>query len=598
MLNMMKTIVSSAFMFLILSSLLISPCARRIDRTRGRRFKTRSLYHDIRSDKKDAQVTHKNEEGGFNSREGVLVETQPHVRIHESKYWTKRSCKGKSNDGKAAGGKAGGKSRGKASTCAPSHQPSSGPTVSVAPSHNPTSSMRPSTIPSDRPSLSPTFNPSVAPSTNPSEGPSLSPTFNPSVAPSTTPSNSPTNFPTSQPTAAPTNYPSLRPTNVLSPIPTVSDEPTTTMSPIIDKFSMALDSNSNWESTCIAFQPSSDEVDGNFNDQRLVFHYRLFLPDVTSVNETIISEMEARIHKGFSQFFLECNVVGRDNGTFSIWSIFSNPPDFIYSDKCDLLGDESLPNNSRCILVQADLKMYAYFPHARHLNTERVLEPSLVTDADQQVIQESGDYLIMAMKRGDFNDNQVVLQTQFVAFIMEEDLHGTLNGGGSNVAAAEQQMQTKQGDSKVVAGAMTMAAAAICLIAVTIISLHRRKRRSDAYLKHIDDRSIFTDADKDDADRLTYIVGDNDSFDWMNEDGHNETNTNVGDGEKNTISLDYHHDVHKCSSAYCEVCRHQQHTYPTFIASKVVPSNLDGLRCGPSIIEDSRSYSSPDTVDF
>jgi hypothetical protein len=531
----MKMIVNSVCILLILSPFLKSPCdARRLalEKTRGQRFRTRSLYHDIRPDKtKVLQVARRDE---------------PYVRMDdESKYWTNKSspCKAKSNDDGKATGKAGGKSGGKASICAPSYQPSTsnGPTVSPAPSHSPSISMRPSI------------------------------------------SGEPSYYPTSQPSTPPTIKPSRRPSN----LPSISVEPT------IAKFKTTQDSSSGWESTCTGSQPSNDG--GNFKEQRLVFRYHLVVPKDKPVNESTITDMEGRIHEGLSRHFLECKVIGRDSETFSIWSILSDPLDSIYSDTCDLPDDYSLPNNSKCVLMQADLKMNAYFSptrRARHLSSEkqRALKPSPATNADQQVMEESGDYLIAAMEEGDFNDDKIVLQAQFVGFVMEEDLHGTLNGGGSNVAAAAQQSQTNQTDPKAVAGAAMMAAAAVCLIAVTIISLQRSKRRSDAYLKHIDDNSIFSD--KDDADRLTCIVGDNDSLDWMHEYGHNGT---IGDGMENTA---YHHDVHKCTSSYCEVCRHHKNTYPTFIASKVAPSNLDDLRCGPSIIEDSRSYSSPDTVDL
>ena len=556
-------IVSSVFMLLILSPFLTSPCdARRLslDQTRGQRFRSRSLYHDIRPDRtKVSQVA-------------VARRDEPYVQTDDdSKYWTKKSspCKAKShsNDGKSAGkaggksggkeggksggkvggksgGKAGGKSGGKASNCAHSSQPSTsnGPTVSLAPSPSPSISMRPSI--SGRPSY----------------------------------------YPTSQPSTPPTKKPSSRP----SDIPSVSVEPT------IAIFKTTQDSSSGWESTCTASQPSNQDGE-DLKEQRLVFRYRLFVPEDNPVTENTITDMEGRVHEGLSRHFLECKEVGRDSDIFSIWSISSDPLDIIYSNTCDLPDDYSPPEKSTCVLMQADLGMYVYFPPSRrnrHLNNEkeRALKPSPATDADQQVIEKTGEYLIAAMEGGDFNDDEIVLQTEFVGFIMEEDLHGTLNGGGSNIAAAAQQSQTKQTDSKVVAGTTLMAAAAVCLIAVTIISLHRRKRRSDAYLKHIDDNSIFSD--KDDADRLTCIVDDNDSLDWMHEYGHNGTN---GDGMENTA---YHHDVHRCTSSYCEVCRHHKNTYPTFIASKVASSNLDDLRCGPSIIEDNRSYSSPDTVDL
>ena len=547
--------------------------ALRTERTRGRRFRTRSLYHNSLTEGKAGKAAAHSDEASI--REGFLVEVQPQVRTDDSIYWTKKSCKEKKNKG-----------HGKASSCAPSTQPSmsASPTVSFAPSANPTESTSPSTTPSVKPSSFPSFFPSVALSTSPSEDPS--------------------------------NYPSFRPSTEPSSYPTSSSAPTTSMTPTITKFKTILRDSSS-ESTCISPQPSERDR-GNFNEnQRLVFRYLLFVPDDAPDDDAIITDMKERIHERLIRHFLNCEVVGQENGdkandSFYVWSISSNPPDILNSDSCDigLLESSILIPDPKCLVVQAELTMKVYFPpnrRRRHLNDnkQRALKPSSVTSADQQVITEFGDYLNMTMSEGYFNDDEFVLMTRFLTFVMIEDQHETLDRGGLNIAGAEQQLQTKQEDSRVVAGAMTMAAAAICLVAVAIISLHRRKQRSDAYLKHIEDLSTFSDFDKDEADRGTHIMGDCDgsSLDWSNEHGHNGINYQERDVMKraeNTVSLDYQHDVHKCTSAYCETCHRNGNAYPTFIASNAynIPDILEDLRHGPSIIEDSRSYSSPDTVDL
>ena len=130
-----------------------------------------------------------------------------------------------------------------------------------------------------------------------------------------------------------------------------------------------------------------------------------------------------------------------------------------------------------------------------------------------------------------------------------------------------------------------------CLIFFVFITSRHRKRRSDSYHKHINDLSSFSCLEDDDVDRSTYIVGDCDSIDWFREEDIIKRGNNVS-------SLGYQHDVHKCTSAYCNACQNQRIVYPKFVISSDMPDNLADLRCGPSIVEDCRSYSSPDTVNL
>jgi hypothetical protein len=375
-----------------------------------------------------------------------------------------------------------------------------------------------------------------------------------------------------------------------------------------------ISAGSQLESTCISPEPS-DVDGGNFNEnQLLVFEYLLFIPVTVLENDdkdVIVATMEKRIHEGLVQNFLTCNPVQGEK-LFYVWSISSNPPDFISSDPCNskLVAETNPtpPDGSKCIVVQAELNMRVYFPpnrRHRHLSSgiTRILQPPSTTSADHQVMAASGGYLVTAMSQGTFNDSKSILQTHFLAFITEEGGHATIDRGQLNVAGANGQWMTQHEESRVVGGAITMAAAAVCFLVVAALALRRRKLRSDAFLRHIDDLSTFSDFEKDAFGRGTEIISDldNNSLGWFGEDFHDGMCLRERDnryGSNSAVSLDRQHDVHKCTSAFCVICLKQQS--PTFIASNSmnIPDILEDLRGGSSIVEDSRSYTSPNTVDL
>lgn len=358
------------------------------------------------------------------------------------------------------------------------------------------------------------------------------------------------------------------------------------------------------QSTCTSPQPS--EADGGYfnQDQLLVFQYFLFIPNIVlETDEKVVSIMEDRIHEGLVQNFLTCNAA-RGEQSFYVWSISSSPSDTIFSDNCDpdLVASivETPPDESRCVLVQAELNMEVYFPRVRrnlHLTniTHRILRPAVTTSADPQVMNESREYLDAAMDEGAFSGEED-LRMFFLAFIIEREGHVTIDRGPLTVAGAEGQLMGNRESSRVVGGAMTVAAAAICLIAVAVLALRRRKQRSDAFLSHVDNLSTSSDLNKDELDRDTEIVGELDggSVGWFGEDCQDRDARNSWSEAE---CLEYKRDVHKCNSAFCEICLKQKG--PTFIKSNYlnVSEILKELRYESSIVED-RSHSTPDTVDL
>mmetsp|Transcript_5015 Transcript_5015/g.11158 ORF Transcript_5015/g.11158 Transcript_5015/m.11158 type:complete len:638 (-) Transcript_5015:191-2104(-) len=455
---------------------------------------------------------------------------------------------------------------------------------------------------------------SSPPSATRSVGPSKDPTSSPSAFPSGAPSESPIKSPSQSPSESPSGVPSRSPSGKSSELPTSSSAVVVehgSSSGSTEYSTTTAGDGSGIESYCVNPEPSETDG-GNFNeDQILVFQYLLFIPENIQETGAVVTDMEECIHEGLSKQFLTCKIISQESRDqheypFRVWSISSKPPDGVVPERCENIISEptipSTPSGSKCMVVQAELKMEVYFPPSRvrrHMKSRRsrVLKPVSTTSADLQVIAASGAYLNSSMSKGAFDDCSSVLQTHFLAFIMEGDIHtSTINRVETNIAGANAQAQNGNEDSGVVAGAMTMAAAAVCLVAVALISLRRRKQRSEDYLNRVDNLSTFSDLDKDAFDRATFIVGDGDdnSLDWFIDDGQDMNGRQL---VIQPLSLDYQQDVHKCASAYCNC--HRQNTRPTFIPSNILngPDILEDLRCEFSVLEE-RSYGSPDTVNL
>lgn len=550
-------------------------------------------------------VSRKNQVVEFGSFEGTTISVR-HFDSKSNKY-----CKSDKRSGKDGKGLNRGKGKGKGRTCTTSEEPSSAPSLSSSPSI----------------SAAPSFSPSV--SLPPSPMPSVVPSSAPSVGAPQEPSGSPSDYPTLFPSPVPTTHPSS--SSQISYEPSTTFEPSVTHSPVGSLFTTNVFPEG-LESTCDFSPPTG--LGGTLKPQRLVFLYHMHVPKETEgvAIQGKVRDMELRIHNGLVEEFLKCNAKEDAQAgtleTFYIWSISSSPSDELDPDSC--IQDDSdtalpPPEGTMCVSVQANLGMIAFFPLIRRL--ARALQS--VTDADGQILEATGDYLTMSMGNGDFDDD-VVLQSEFKGFVMPAD-----PSNGPNVAAANQQVQSNKEQSRIGAGATAMALACLFLLVVVLLTIRRRKRRAELYLQHLEDMSSCADLMKDGMtdDRTTYIVGEG-SFDLAEAEG-DDNFTAVGFGNENQLgrfdSNDHQHDVHQvrntfllasasidytrrfspalfvypitqCTSAYCTACRHIQSAQPTFIPSAKVSPHvqgiLDDLRHSPSIVDDSRSYSTPDTVNL
>ncbi|KAG7339252.1 hypothetical protein IV203_002134 [Nitzschia inconspicua] len=517
-------------------------------------------------------ITRKNQVVEF----GILERASLEVRFHTPKSKSSKSVKGNGKDGLGYGKK------GKGSACALSDESSSAPSISSSPSI----SVAPSFAPSDS-----TQTPLVS-----SEASSSEPSLVQSLGPSAVPSDFPTVFLSDSPTIVPSSIPPSVPSTASSQFPTTFREPSSGL------FSTNTFPNGS-ESTCNVSPPTN--LGGTLKPQRLVFLYYMYVLE-DSDEELIqrkIREMELRIHNGLVEEFLKCSVEQDSElemmKPFYIWGISSSPPDEIFSRGCIQTESdpEVLPAEAMvCIPVKASLGMVAYFPAIRR--RDRILQ--MITDADGQVLGATGEYLAISMENGDFDDD-IVLKSEFKGFLMAAD-----PSNGPNVAAVNQEIHVKKVDSRKGAGVTAMSLACFCLIVIVLLTIRRRKRRVELYLQHLEGMSSCSDLIKDDAsvDRRTYIVGDG-SFDLVDGlDARNDIAKDIYDQtQKGKFDPnDYQHDVHKCTSAYCAACRHVQNARPTFLPSAEVSPEVQGiledLRHFPSIGDDSRSYSTHDTVDL
>lgn len=635
-----RVVSTVVLMFLVTLGSLDPSGAHRTERSRGRRHQTQSLYNQKARSFRQLHPLELSSSDDNHLKHSDFGIGKKDPLQHAKKKFCKES---NSEDGTSVRSGGSGKSgAGKGSTCTPSSQPSSSPSESVKPSNSPTISV----VPSDVPSFEPSVGPSTAPSSFPSDAPSVSPSAVPSLSSSVSPSYEPLwnrrigrlvllsfDLPTvmslSSPTFAPSKRSSLEPSlapsfkppfeklrktqawylylfmcifSLLLP-PPVSSQPT---SALFETISESSPMGSQWESTCLVDPPLDG---GTFEEQRLVFLYDLFVPDDidgSSVDGTV-NLLEGRIHNGLVQQFLLCPVDNETNAELYIWEVNSLPMDVMLSnDECiHDASSLSVPPNSTCVVVASDLGMTAYFPSETGRRKDRLLA---FTEANQQVLEASGAYLDEAMTNGDF-DGGDVLQIFFRGFVMPEVVDGGVTGGTPPpVAGANAELQSEQSDSKVVAGALAIAFAVLCLIVVAVLALYRRKRTHELYLEHLGEIESVNDYDFEKEygidDRRTEILGDS-SFDWME---HHEDHP----GKKGMIGeydftrpvpggLNDQHDVRKCTSAYCVICQSHEASRPIFVQSSLGPEAiLKDLRHRPSIAESAskRLYSSPDTTEL
>ena len=278
--------------------------------------------------------------------------------------------------------------------------------------------------------------------------------------------------------------------------------------------------------------------------QRIVFLYNLYVPKGTELidAESSMRDVEARLHEALTEQFLTCDAdedmaygMVKD---FYIWSISSAPVDTLTLEDCttDYSNSTKPPENSECVQVMGNFGMIAFFPAGR-----RALESW--TEADQQVLDDTGYFLDYSMEEGDYND-EIVLQTQFQGFVAPSDANSpSING-------ANTQLQSSKVEARRTAGATAVVLSALVLSVVALLIYRRKRRNTQMFLQYVEDMSDCSDLYKDGAsvDHTVNIVNDV-SFDWDN-DGKalpppSPTGIKSRSGRLSRGEIENQHDVHK-----------------------------------------------------
>jgi len=457
------------------------------------------------------------------------------------------------------------------------------PSQNTAPTPFPTSTptTEPTASPTSQPTLSPSQSPSGMPTRYPTAAPTAAPTYGPTEKPSSSPSEEPSSNPTRQPTAFPTGTPTNAPTNMPSAAPSRSPNPT---GPAFE--TVTLDEGTE-VSTCVV-RPIDE---GSTDDY--TFDYHFYIPNTVADADvdSIVSETESNMHDELSRAALTCD--REDGEPFFFASMSSGDVDVIDAAGCSpsAISSERSSGEFACYLVHASIRPEVmYNAQLRRLNT------------DAQVVSR-----LIELLQGIFpslSEQKAPVEFEFIGFT-NIDLDGTENGdnsaidrdpgadllvGGSNLGS--------NNEKKSPLAPLVIAGAGICLVALIVALVTRRKRRADNYLQHLekleddyDDSSL--DLSFDEQIRYKDFIINDES---MNKSGLDEIDQAL---MAHQIVFKEHHDDRNCVSETCEICQ-QKRTRPLFIATedlRKVRSDIRAdlgaeryisARCTPATIDDTQ----------
>ena len=292
--------------------------------------------------------------------------------------------------------------------------------------------------------------------------------------------------------------------------------------------------------------------------------------------------MENRLHYEMIDKFLACDY--DDLTTFHIISISSNPQDRVTSDECDTANDPVPSVDTECVVVIAQMKMEAFFPSRRLQQT----------NANEIVLDVSGEYLDSAMADGDFNGGPIV-QTSFQGFVNIFDSNGgnTQSNNSNGIQAAASPNVSNKKSNMVVSSAIA-GLGTLCLLLVIVLSLHRGLKRQERYLKHLQDLSSVSDLSTEYLyrDQKIHIVSE--EFDDLF-----SLDDLSSDIQQEELPI-RHPNVHYCASATCPACRSQERLGPTFVTVSLSDDANEDLAPRPRISykQDGRKYMASNTVEL
>lgn len=385
------------------------------------------------------------------------------------------------------------------------------------------------------------------------------------------PSGTPTlsHMPSLQPSAAPSRTPSAFPSGA----PSISSAPTNI------RFTTE-STTGGFESVCVDTQSMS----GTLQEQALAFKYNLYIPPSANAADASLS-METFLHFGMAREFLGCDFA--EPASYYIISISSSPGDSVSDDACDTFGDQ-IPDDDEyvCVVVNAAISMSAFFPSTRRMQD---------TNANPDVLEDSATYLQKAMDSGDFVGENIV-QVSFQGFVnvqaqgRENPGSGVTDNGGVAGIIGGGNLQADIEDSNLAAGSAVIGAAVLCFLVVVVLSVRFRNNRRESYLRHLEELSEVSELSVGDKDgtaplssegKVILVMEDEDSF-----DGDIFEHEDIAE-----------HDVHRCASATCPVCRTRE-LQPTFISTELAEASMAELRATKIVPDPRYSYQTPDTVEL
>lgn len=167
-----------------------------------------------------------------------------------------------------------------------------------------------------------------------------------------------------------------------------------------------------------------------------------------------------------------------------------------------------------------------------------------------------------------------------------DDDEGDDDGDGGAIGIIEDKSPSQEDDSMAAGAIFGILFAALVALALLALFLRRRRRNGDDMLKH---RSFEDDVGDEtfmlNGDSPSRSLQDGDSRFGMYPEGRKE-GMMLGDRALNQ-------DVHKCSSATCELCEQRRQSGLQFLPTKTSPN-----RARMSLADSKRTYGAEDTVNL
>jgi hypothetical protein len=414
----------------------------------------------------------------------------------------------------------------------------------------------------------------------PSEAPSISLAPTHSVSPSSAPTRSPAPSapPSPRPTGTPTRSPTEAPTLSMSPTPLPFD----TVARVIDGTG-----DVERKSECTRAVPTTATT---VADVVLNFDYNMFVTETVDVTVPM-SKVESRLHPLLAARFLDCQFDG--DTPFEVRAVSSLPVDQVYQT----CAAEDQEFGSDCWVIDASITVEIFY-----LNERRFLQ------ADSDVISSFGDFLTATFgDSGLMESGDDIIALKFVGFTngaREGTFAGTDDDAdtGTTVAGIGNGAQpADDGSTTVIWSSLLVGAAAVCLVAVALIAVRRRKGGKDS--KELGDMVVLEDDLSDDGTGSSYYTGSLSRGRHGRNDQEQPSNKvlvlsdNMDGYDDNRTSGGYDIDPQWSPRAFGE----DNFNPPTFVATETTDHNrkmsLKSLRSPPRGYA-SRAYVSSDTVDL